>query len=349
MSSPVKRPESAAMAGALSWAPQAGVGGVVIVLGLLPVITSTYFTSAVLVTTLWFGLSAASLTFLSSYGGMLSLAQTGLFGVGGLVAAKLMVGLGWNGWLAALAAIGITAIVGLVFGAVASGSEGIYFLMITLAFAEIVYYFFGAVPQFGAHEGINSIVQPKVLGDPVLHPTRSYYFALVICVLWYLFVRYVSRTSFGLTLQGVRDDPARMTALGYNVRLHRMLSFTLAAGIAGAAGVLSAWNDTRMSADSLSLTVTIEVLTAAVIGGLGRLEGAWVGAFVFTLLSTYTPGYTDRFETIIGAVLLAILLFSPGGLVGIWTTLTHMRSFGRPRLPSPPALAEVAEKEVTVT
>jgi branched-chain amino acid transport system permease protein len=336
-------------ANARTWGPRAAVSALLVVVFLLPVITSTYFTSAVAVTTLWFGLSAASITFLWSYGGMLSLAQTGLFGVGGLVAAKLMVGLGWNGWLAALAAIGITAGVGLVFGAVASGSEGIYFLMITLAFAEIVYYFFGAVPQFGAHEGINSIVQPKVLGDPVLHPTRSYYFALAVCVVWYLIIRYLSRTSFGLALQGVRDDRARMTALGYDVWLHRTLSFTLAAAIAGSAGVLSAWNDTRMSADSLSLTVTIEVLAAAVIGGLGRLEGAWVGAFVFTVLSTYTPGYTDRFETIIGAVLLAILLFSPGGLVGIWTTLTSLPSRRRRGRPAPSVLEEVTEAEVTVT
>jgi branched-chain amino acid transport system permease protein len=334
---------------AWSLAPRVALGAVLLVICLVPVLTSTYFTSAVAVTTLWFGLGAASITFLSSYGGMLSLTQTGLFGLAGLVAAKLMVELGWNGWLAALVAIGVTAVVGLVFGAVAGGSEGIYFLMITLAFAEIFYYFFGAVPQFGAHEGINGIVQPKLLGDPVLHPTRSYYFALVVCVLVYLFVRYLARTSFGLALQGVRDDPARMTALGYNVRLHRMLSFMVAATIAGSAGVLSAWNDTRMSADSLSLTVTINVLMAAVIGGLSRLEGAWVGAFVFTLLSTYTPGYTARFETLIGAILLAILLFFTGGLVGVWTTLKRMLRLTRRQPPSQPVTTEAAEGRVTVT
>jgi branched-chain amino acid transport system permease protein len=292
--------------------------GALVVTCLVPVLFSTYFTSAVAVTTLWFGLCAASLTFLSTYGGMVSLAQTAIFGVAGLAAAKLMVGLGWNAWLAALAAIVIAAGVGLVFGAVASGSAGIYFLMITLAFAEITYYFFSAAPAFGAHEGINGIVQPGVLGDPVLHPARIYYFALAVCALVYLFIRYLSRTAFGLALQGVRDEPARMEALGYNVRLHRTLGFVIAAAVAGTAGVLSAWTNTRISADSVSLTVTIEVLTAAVIGGLFRLEGAWVGAFVFTVLNTYTRGLTDRFETLIGAIFLAIVLLSPGGLIGIW-------------------------------
>jgi branched-chain amino acid transport system permease protein len=329
--------------------PRLALGGLLLVVCLVPVLTSGYFTSAVAVTTLWFGLSAASITFLSRYGGMLSLAQTGLFGVAGLVAAKLMVGFGWNGWLAALVAIAVTAGVGLVFGMVASGSEGIYFLMVTLAFAEIVYYFFGAVPQFGAHEGINSIVQPKVLGDPVLHPTRSYYFALAVCVLVCAFVHYLARTSFGLALQGVRDDPARMTALGYNVRLHRMLSFTVASTMAGAAGVLSAWNNTRMSADSLSLTVTIGVLTAAVIGGLGRLEGAWAGAFVFTVISTYAPAYTDRFETVIGVVLLGILVFFPDGLVGVWTLSNRFRRLADDRLRSQPVVAEPDQWEQTAT
>lgn len=329
--------------------PRLALGGLLLVVCLVPVLTSGYFTSAVAVTTLWFGLSAASITFLYRYGGMLSLAQTGLFGVAGLVASKLMVGFGWDGWLAALVAIGVTAAVGLVFGAVASGSEGIYFLMVTLAFAEIVYYFFGAVPQFGASEGINSIVQPKVLGDPVLHPTRSYYFALAVCVLVCACVRYLARTSFGLALQGVRDDPTRMTALGYNVRLHRMVSFGVASTLAGAAGVLSAWNDTRMSADSLSLTVTIGVLTAAVIGGLGRLEGAWAGAFVFTVLSTYAPGYTDRFETVIGVILLAILVFFPDGLVGVWALFGRLRGSAEARLRSEAVVVEPGQGEMKAT
>jgi branched-chain amino acid transport system permease protein len=113
--------------------------------------------------------------------------------------------------------------------------------------------------------------------------------------------------------------------------------------MAGAAGVLSAWNDTRMSADSLSLTVTIGVLAAAVIGGLGMLEGAWAGAFVFTVISTYAPGYTDRFETLIGAILLAILVFFPDGLVGVGTLFSRIpRLTGARRVPEPVA-AEPSE------
>jgi branched-chain amino acid transport system permease protein len=294
---------------------------VLVVVALVPVLFSTFFTSQVGLTSLWLGIVAVSLTFLSGHGGMVSLAQTALFGVAGLAAAKLSVGLGWNGWAAALVGILAATAVGLLFGAVASGSQGIYFLVITLAFAEVTYFYFAAVQTFGAHEGINGVFPPAVFGDPIHQPTRMYYFLLAVSVLLYLGLRYVSRTAFGLALQGVRDDPVRMAALGYNVRLHRTLGFALAAPVAGLAGVLASWSNTRLSADSISLGIAIFVLTAAVIGGLNRLEGAWVGALVYTLCDTYLRGVTPRFATWIGVVFLAIVLVSPGGLVGVLTSV----------------------------
>ncbi len=317
---------------------------VLVVLCLVPVLSSTFFTSAVALPTLWFGLAAASLTFLAGYGGMVSLAQTALFGVGGLVMARLAVDQGWNGWLAAVVGLVAATVVGLVFGAIASGSEGIYFLVITLAFAEIVYFYFAAATTFGAHEGINGVRPPDVLGDPVLHPTRMYLLTLVVCVVVYLALKGTSRTAFGLALQGVRDDPTRMTALGFNVRAHRLLGFAFAAPVAGAAGVLSAWSNTRMSAGSVSLTVALMVLAAAVIGGLTRLEGAWLGAFVYTVFDTYLRGWTGRFMTWLGLIFLVIVLISPGGLTGVvadvrqWLALR--RGLGRKnRHPSVPEAA----------
>jgi branched-chain amino acid transport system permease protein len=294
------------------------VAAVLAIAALCPLLFTAYFTSAVAVTILWTGLAAASLAFLAGYGGMVSLAQTALFGVAGFAAAKLIVESHWNAWLAAVAAIAIAVGVGLVFGALASGSEGIYFLMITLAFAVITYYYFSQVPTFGAHEGINGVRPPGLLGDPVLHPRGIYYAALACCVLVYLGVRYLARTAFGLTLQGVRDDPVRMSALGYNVRLHRTLGFAAGAFIAAVAGVLSAWHNTRISPGSIDLTRTIDILVIAVIGGLYRLEGAWIGAFVFVTLDTYARGISDRFETYIGLIFLAIVVLSPDGVMGLW-------------------------------
>jgi branched-chain amino acid transport system permease protein len=311
---------------------------VLLVVALVPLLFSTFVTSQVGLTSLWLGIVAVSLTFLSGYGGMVSLAQTALFGVAGLIAAKLSVEAGWNPWAAALAGILAATAVGLLFGAVASGSQGIYFLIITLAFAQVTYFYFAAVPTFGAHEGINGVPTPDLIGDPVQDPARMYYFLLAVSVLVFLGLRHVSRTAFGLALQGVRDDPVRMAALGYNVRLHRTLGFTLAAPVAGAAGVLSAWSNTRMSAGSISLGIAILVLTTAVIGGLNRLEGAWVGALLYTLCDTYLRGWTDRFTTWLGVVFLVIVLVSPGGVVGLLgSAASWLRSRVRGGAPPPAA------------
>lgn len=296
-------------------------GAILVVAALCPLLFTTYFTSAVAVVVLWTGLVAASLTFLAGYGGMISLAQTALFGVAGFTVAKLSVDQHWNPWLAALAALAIAVGVGLLIGAIASSSEGIYFLMITLAFGVLIYYYFSQVPTFGAHEGINGVVPPGLLGEPVRHPTRIYYASLICCAFVYVGVRYLGRTAFGLTLQGVRDDPLRMSALGYTVWLHRTLGFAAGAFIAGLAGVLSAWGNTRISPGSIDITRTIDILAVAVIGGLYRLEGAWIGAFVFVVLDTYARGISDRFETYIGLILLGILIASPDGVMGIWRAI----------------------------
>ena len=321
------------MTRAWTYGTRGALAVVLVVVALVPVLCTTFFTSQVGLSSLSLGIVAVSLTFLSGQGGMVSLAQTALFGVAGMIAAKLSVDAGWNPWAAALVGILAATVVGLVFGALASGSQGIYFLIITLAFAQVTYFYFAAVPTFGAHEGINGVRAPEILGDPVSDPTRMYYFLLVVSVVVYVGLRYVARTAFGLALAGVRDDPVRMAALGYNVRLHRTLGFTLAAPIAGAAGVLSAWSNTRISAGSISLGIAILVLTAAVIGGLNRLEGAWVGALLYTLCDTYLRGFTDRFATWLGVVFLVIVLVSPGGVVGV---LGYVGTWVRTHLPGSP-------------
>jgi branched-chain amino acid transport system permease protein len=290
---------------------------VVAALALVPLVFSTYFVGAVGSRALFLGLAAASLTFLAGYGGMVSLAQTAFFGIAGFTMARFITGSGWNPWVAALAGILIAVGVAAAFGAIAANSEGIYLLMITLAFAVITYLFFSQVPAFGGHEGINTVTTPGLVGDPVHHPEGIYYVTLVVAVAAWLLVRGLARTPFGLALQGVRDDPVRMRALGYDVRLHRTLGFAAGAVLAGAAGVLGVWHETRISPETISVTATIELLTMAVIGGLYRLEGAWIGALVFTLLDVYLRGVTARFETWIGVIFLVIVVVSPDGITGL--------------------------------
>ena len=226
---------------------------------------------------------------------------------------------------ATLLGLAVAVAVGFFLGAIASRSYGIYFLMITLAFSVLTYFFFAQVTQLSGFGGVNNVELPSVVGNPLQQPARLFYIALVVSAVVYVTLRYISRAPLGLAFQGVRDDPARMRALGYNVPLLRTVAFALGALVAGLAGVLSVWWNTRISPGSISLPQTIDLLVIAVIGGLYRLEGAWWG-LVVTVLDNWLRGVDlvgNRFNTVIGAVFLAIVLISPGGLMGIWDSLTN--------------------------
>jgi branched-chain amino acid transport system permease protein len=307
--------------------------GVLVLAALGPVLFSAYWISFILTQVFLLGIAAASLIFLSAYGGMVSLAQVSLYGLAGFVLGNVVttgnskgLNLGWNPWLGVVLGIVITTAVAFLFGALASRSAGIYFLMITLTYAVIANLFFGQVTTFSGFGGISGVRTPGLLGQVDFHPNRLYYVSLIVAVLAYAAIRYLVRTPFGITLQGVRDDPVRMSSLGYNVALHRMLAFGFAGFIASLAGVLYVWWNGHIDPASIDLSATIDLLVIAVIGGLYRLEGAWLGAFVFVLINNYirsVPGLghigisEERFHTVIGVIFLVIVLLSPGGLIGI--------------------------------
>jgi branched-chain amino acid transport system permease protein len=216
--------------------------------------------------------------------------------------------------------------------------------MITLAFGVLVYYFFGQVTDLSGFGGVNNVDRPDVVGNPLQDPAPLFYIALGVSVAVYALLRYLARAPLGLAFQGIRDDPSRMRALGYNVLLLRAVAFGLGAFVAGLAGVISVWWNTRISPGSISLPQTIDVLVIAVIGGLYRLEGAWVGAFAFAALDNWIRGVEtigSRFNTVVGAIFLAIVLLSPGGLMGIWEAATG-RLRRRPGAPGQPAPAAAA-------
>jgi branched-chain amino acid transport system permease protein len=293
-----------------------------------PLYVSGYWVGALLTQMLFLGIVAASLIFLSAYGGMVSLAQVAVYGIAGFVVGNATtngntkgLNLGWNPWWGVIAGILIAVAAGLLFGALASRSVGIYFLMITLTYSVIANLSFGQVTDVSGFGGISGIPTPGVIGNVAAHQNRLYYVALGAALAVYALLRYVVRTPFGMTLQGVRDDPVRMASLGYNVVLHRMIAFGFASFIAAVGGVLFVWWNGHIDPASIDLGSTIDVLVIAVVGGLYRLEGAWVGALFFVIINNYSQQISfigPRFNTLIGAIFLVVVLVSPGGLVGLW-------------------------------
>lgn len=311
-----------------AWARRGGLIAVVVFLLAFGLVASPFFVLQIGFQSLFLGIVALSLIFLASYGGMVSLAQTALYGVAGYTVAIVTVTYGAPWYVGVIAALVMSTVVAFIFGLVSVRTQGIYFLMITLAIAMLLYFYAEQDRVFtNGHTGINGVQPPG--GAMALHPRPYYYVALVVATLVYMAMRYIVQTPFGLALQGVRDNPRRMRSLGYDVNGHRVAAFTLAGFVAGIGGVLGVWYNGAISPGSIDLTRTINVLVIAVVGGLSYFEGAFVGAVFFTLLTNFASSFTDRFNTVIGVAFLLVALFSPDGLIGLPRLVRSLRTRAR--------------------
>jgi branched-chain amino acid transport system permease protein len=326
------------------------LGVVILIVVALPLIGSEFFISFLMTRALILAIAAASIVFLFRYGGMTSLAQWLIFGVAGFMVGNAVADsgkglkLGWGPWVAVAFALAICLFVSFMLGALASRTSGIYFLMLTLTYAVIGYYFFGQVTTLSGFGGITGIRPPPMFED---HPWRIYYAAVGLSILAYIGFKAIARTPFGLALQGSRDDPIRMASLGFNVPLHRTLAFMIAGFVTGCAGILYIWWNGQIDPTSISIGPTLDLLIIAVIGGISYLEGAWVGALVYVAANNYLRdvplldqiGITEaRFNTVIGLLVLLIMILSPEGIMGI---VHRLRRGGEGAEPSVPAIARV--------
>ena len=295
-----------------------------------PFVATPFFTFQVAAQSLVLGLIALSLSFLAGYGGMVSLAQMTVAGIAGYAMAVLgtssaaEISLGWPWWVAVPFAIGIAVLCATLIGWLSVRTEGIYTIMITLAIGVAFYYMvLQNYSIFNGFQGLRELKAPTVLGISWREPMPFYFLALFWSLAGYFLVRYIVRAPFGITLQGIRDNPRRMAALGFHVVAHRVAAYALAGLIAAVGGILLAWYNALMTPGSVGTGWLINILVIAVLGGVKHPIGAFVGALVFVLLQTFAIDVIDRerFNLVIGGVFLAIVLFSPDGLLGLWAKL----------------------------
>jgi branched-chain amino acid transport system permease protein len=314
-----------------------------LLLVLLPAVASDFVLDQIVGWTLILGMIALSLMFLAGYGGMVSLAQMTVAGVAGYMITVLgasslpSISLFWPWWVAAPLAIIIAVAFGTLAGALSARTEGIYTIMITLAIAAA---FFNLTLQnwsiFNGFNGFTAVPAPVAFGINWKAPVPLYYLILFFAALSYAAVVYVSRAPFGLALQGIRDNPRRMAAIGYNVAAHRIAAHTFAALIAALGGILLVWLNNQISPGTAGIESTIDLLVIAVVGGLGHPIGAFIGAIIYVILRTFALDALvavgldgRRFQTIIGLGFLVIVLFSPDGVLGLWQRWTaRMRASG---------------------
>ena len=278
------------------------------------------------------GMIALSLMFLAGYGGMVSLLQMSLAALAGYMVAIFgtsaieTISMGWPWYVSIPLALLVTVLFATICGWLAVRTEGIYTIMITLAIASAFFYFTRQnYVVFNGFSGFNGVLPPDLFGVDWRGPKAFYYLTLFWATVSYLAVRYVSKAPFGLALQGVRDNPRRMAALGYNVTAHRVAAYAFAALIAGVAGILLTWQSAQVSPGTAGIGPVVDILVIAVIGGLRRPIGPFIGALIYVLLKTFAVDVLislglagERFQLLIGIGFLVIVFWSPDGILGLW-------------------------------
>ena len=317
---------------------------VVIVLGLLaPAVLTDFYLGRIFTQALWLGIAASSLIFLAAYGGWVSLGQIGLFGMAGFTMGNLVLADGgskiaWNPWVAVIAAIVVTMLVGAVIGAISSRSEGIYFLMITLAFSVIVTLFFEKVTELSGFGGLNQVDRP---GLPRHAPGPDAALLLRAGLLGRRLpadpLHRAHAVRHRVPGRARQLDPHARARLQRRAAPHRGVHVRRVHRRRWPASSRPGGTAPSRPARS-SIDTTIDLLVIAVVGGLYRIEGAWIGAFVYAILdntSRQIEFIGERFNTVIGLVFLLIVLISPGGLMGIYDLVSSR--LRRPSGGAPPA------------
>ena len=266
-----------------------------------------------------YALAASSLNLILGYGGMVSFGHAAFLGIGAYTVAILMDEGASSGWVAWPLAVVVSAVFALVIGAVSLRTRGVYFIMITLAFAQMVYYLFVSLRAYGGEDGLNLAGRSHLgFGLDLTGDLTFYYVVLAIVVVCLYLMQRLLNGRFGQVLQAIRDNEARMEAIGFPTYRYKLISFTLAGGAAGLAGALLANQNGFVSPNLLQWTQSGTLMVMVILGGVGYLFGGALGAAVFLVLEEGLSAYTLHWQLGLGLVLLAIVLYARQGLAGLF-------------------------------
>lgn len=304
-------------------------------------LTADYFGRELLIEVAILAILAISLDIVAGYGGMISLAHGALFGAGAYLFASATVLAGLPAWAGMAAAVLGAAAFAWAIGAVTARTQGIFFIMATLAFGQMAYVWIFESPWFGGDDGMFGI--PRLdLGAIGLDLGDSRNFALfcvALATVAYAAAAWLLRSGFGRTLVGIRANEGRMRALGLATWRHKANAFGLSGALAGLAGALSAQHIQFISPGLLHWTVSGEALVVVILGGLGTLVGPVLGAAVFVFLKHEVQAWTDHWHLFVGLVLIAVVMSGGRGVYGSLEDRLSRRRAALPAqaAPAPPA------------
>jgi branched-chain amino acid transport system permease protein len=298
------------------------VGILLALLALFPFVGATFYLELV-TKVMILAIFALSLDLLVGYTGLVSFGHAAYYGIGayvlGLMTPKYEAA---NLWLTLPTAIALAGLAAFAVGIFVVRVKGIYFIMVTLAFAQMFYFLFHDTKLGRGSDGISMNFKPVATIGGVTpfdlgNATHVYFFVFAVLVLVFLFLRTLLRSPFGRALQGIRSNEHRMRSLGFPVYRYKLASFTIAGALAGLAGYLSALQFGFVNPELLSWHQSGNVLLMLILGGQGSLYGAAVGAFAFVALEEIYSSMTTHWQLLLGATIIALVIFLPGGLASV--------------------------------
>jgi branched-chain amino acid transport system permease protein len=287
----------------------------IVAAALLPLVAGEYYINLASQIVI-FAVFAASINLLLGYGGLPTLGHAAYLGVAAYLSAWLQLKMGWSHWTTAPVALLGTSVMACAFGFIALRATGLGFLMLTLALSQVLWgtaYRWVAVTD--GDNGLRGIARPAPFGLNLNEAMPFYYFTLIIGVvaIW-MMARFVI-SPFGATLAGTRDQPRRMSALGYDVWMIRWVTFVYSAFWGAVSGLMFVYYHKYIHPVSLSLANSAEGLLAVIAGGSGTLAGPLVGAAIVLLLKNWASAYIERWNMLLGFVFVFIVVFMPEGVV----------------------------------
>jgi branched-chain amino acid transport system permease protein len=301
------------------------VVGLLAILALLPVycaLTGNYFALSLFTRIVILAMAAVSLNLIMGFGGMVSFGHAVYLGIGGYVVgilAKEGVGSGFLQWPLALVISGLFA---LAVGALSLRTRGVYFIMITLAFAQMAYYVASGLERYGGDDGL-TLYKRSTFGGVIdlSNKTLFYYVCLALLLAVVYLVRRLANSRFGLVIQGVRSNERRMRAIGFPTFRYKLACFVISGVLCGLAGVLLANHTDFISPAIMQWTRSGDLIVMAVLGGMGSVMGPVIGAVTLLVLEEALSRVTEYWPIILGPLILLVVLFARGGIDGMLARL----------------------------
>ncbi|TWI89457.1 amino acid/amide ABC transporter membrane protein 2 (HAAT family) [Roseibium hamelinense] len=264
-----------------------------------------------------FAIVAVSLDFILGYGEMVSFGHAAYIGLGAYAVGILAEHDVWAAWISFPLAMAVCALFALVTGAISLRTRGVYFIMITLAFGQMAYYTTTSLSAYGGDDGLTMWGRSELFGTGLFNGDTSFYYIVFgVLLASYLILKVMTRSRFGRVLEGAKQNEARMEAIGIDPYRYRLTAFVLAGTIAGLAGALMANQAEFVSPAYMSWHRSGELIVMVILGGMGHLHGAILGAIAYMVLEETLSGYTEHWRLIFGPLLILIVLYGKGGLLG---------------------------------